>query len=681
MSILKFLDEATKADTLLRIRREVEGEDDDEEEDAEEVEDDVERRVRQPSKLMLHLLAKHGAKVEGASDWTNFLRFLGEHIAEIADLRGEALDKRLHQLQELTLHAQRILSKSLRNCFSQVINVAKEYLTKAVSADQFSELMEGHWRKIVRVSPDVLKVQLKMKEDALMERITHQYEIDFDTYSSALIKLSAAALKPVDDLSKADVVGLLCCVEGNVACRKSEILDPTITFVPFSKYRQELGRSGLPVSTTFTLGDEKEGISMDEGRALAQFKEQNILVQKGRFKDRAQRNMQYGDDSAARLQETNAILRRPCLLFSAEDTAKMVHTIRRYFKITLGNRPTGPNARREIGEMYVTSRDIRTYVLEKYFPQILSHARKFHFPIGSHFFRSAAANFLADAYQGPVRRATGSAVHRQVLMKTFLTHGGSLQSAMSYANVSTQMPMSVEELQTPLMHLYKTMKSQIDDLVKTVATLTERMNTFQPVQQASDMLEFTVKGEKKYVKKRNDIGTPFKDAADRDDRIRKAITALEEAGVPVTHDALKRMGFGSETYKDFREGNALNYTASQRKCKKAPAAAAAAPAPRPPPAAPARPPQPADRNLRERQTHVDLSSQLPYGDKVILTKPNSTANAKRQQLKRGRETFSGPENAGMTLDSDADCAGRIVQKTVKTDKGRDLPVRVCEEVR
>ena len=40
------------------------------------------------------------------------------------------------------------------------------------------------------------------------------------------------------------------------------------------------------------------------------------------------------------------------------------------------------------------------------------------------------------------------------------------------------------------------------------------------------------------------------------------------------------------------------------------------------------------------------------------------------------------QNAGMTLDSDADCeSGTIVTKVVKTDKGRDLPVRVCEENR
>ena len=66
----------------------------------------------------------------------------------------------------------------------------------------------------------------------------------------------------------------------------------------------------------------------------------------------------------------------------------------------------------------------------------------------------------------------------------------------------------------------------------------------------------------------------------------------------------------------------------------------------------------------------------------LLTKPNSTAAAKKMHLKRGRETFSGPENEGMTLDSDADCeSGKIISKKVKTDAGRDLAVRICEEDR
>ena len=137
------------------------------------------------------------------------------------------------------------------------------------------------------------------------------------------------------------------------------------------------------------------------------------------------------------------------------------------------------------------------------------------------------------------------------------------------------------------------------------------------------------------------------------------------------------MGFGFYTITDWRAQHPLNFSANAKKCKDQPQRVAeGVPAPPPPLEVP-------PRELRERGTHVsDLPTQLPYGDRVILTKKNSTAAAKKMQLKRGRETFSGPENEGMTIPSDADCeSGQIKTKVVKTDKGRDLPVRVCEENR
>ena len=137
----------------------------------------------------------------------------------------------------------------------------------------------------------------------------------------------------------------------------------------FTKYQKALRSSGLPQSTTFTLGDERGGksISMDEKRAPEQFKSASLIVQKDRFKDAAQRNSHFSEDPANELQRTNAILRRPCLLFPADDTCLLIHMIRRYFKITLASRATGPGARRENGEKYVTARDVRVHVLENIF--------------------------------------------------------------------------------------------------------------------------------------------------------------------------------------------------------------------------------------------------------------------------------------------------------------------------
>ena len=174
------------------------------------------------------------------------------------------------------------------------------------------------------------------------------YEKDWDYYQTQLRILSASATKAAADLTRADVTKLVCAVEGNIGCRKTEILDPTVIFQSYAKWAKELDASGLPVSTDFVLGDEREGLVLDRDRALQEFREENIIVQRGRFKDANQRDMKYSEDGVDEIMRTNAIIKRPCLLFSAEDTVKMVHIIRRYFQLTLATRPTGPNARRDL---------------------------------------------------------------------------------------------------------------------------------------------------------------------------------------------------------------------------------------------------------------------------------------------------------------------------------------------
>ena len=278
-------------------------------------------------------------------------------------------------------------------------------------------------------------------------------------------------------------------------------------------------------------------------------------------------------------------------------------------------------------------------------------------------------------------------------MWALLSHGGSVASSLSYANIDTTPARKVQELQSPLEHVVRLLQKSNDLLIQQVAELTKRLDAVKPREECSDLIEFKrADGTIATVQRRNDT-VRHTSSTERDAAIQRAIDELKKADVSTTATNIQKCGFGSETYADWKNKYPLNYTASQRKCKKEKAqlaaikgdgaAAPAAPvAPPPAPAAQAAPPPAvvAPRELRERVTHV--SDQLPFGDKVILTKPNSTANAKRQQLKRGRETFSGPENAGMTLDSDADCeSGTIVTKVVKTDKGRDLPVRVCEEER
>ena len=145
--LFKFLDNATKMPTLLQIRREIEGEiQDDSDSDSEGEEEDVERRVRHVSKTLFALLEEAGATTIGfKSDWSCFLSFLTEHIAEICELKNlEQLNSRLRQLSDLTLYSHRLLSKSLRNNFTDVIAIAKAYLMPRVNSEKFEEQIEEH---------------------------------------------------------------------------------------------------------------------------------------------------------------------------------------------------------------------------------------------------------------------------------------------------------------------------------------------------------------------------------------------------------------------------------------------------------------------------------------------------------------------------------------------------------
>jgi hypothetical protein len=515
--------------------------------------------------------------------------------------------------------------------------------------------------------------------------MNHPYRSDFDRYQTQLRKMSAASLKEQSDITNRDAYQLAACVEGNIGNRLGETLDPTITFQTYTKWKKHLNTLGLPIPE-FVLGDPKEGgLKLDEATALQEFRESMIIVQTGRFKDSSQRDVRFGEDVQAELMRTNAILRRPCLIFTAEQTCRMIHQIRTHFKLTLGTRPKGIGARREIAA-HINARDMRKYVFEPFFPEVLSHAKKFKLPLGSHWFRSAAANHLADSIRDAVTVSSAPLGKvgpiRQQLMRSILSHGGSVASSLSYSNIDTTPAKKVQDISPGLEHIVMLLQKSNELLTKQVAELTKRLDTMKPVEQCSDMVEFKLKdGTIINLPKRNDTSTKYETAADRDASIQKAVNALEGAGIKASNDNLKKMGYSFYTIKDWRDKNPLNFSANAKRCKGEGEAKEGVAAPPPPP--PLDVPAPPPRELRERGSHVsDLPTQLPYGDKVILTKPNSTAAAKKMQLKRGRETFSGAENEGMTIDSDADCeSGQIKTKVVKTDKGRDLPVRVCEENR
>jgi hypothetical protein len=179
------------------------------------------------------------------------------------------LDERLNQLADFVTYSHRILSKSLKNNYTSLIELVKEYLTPRVDSELREKLIELHWRKIVKVKPDVKLQQEKMKSAALDYRMNHPYRSDFDRYQTQLRKMSAPSLKEQSELTNRDIYQLAACVEGNIGDRLGENLDPTITFQTYTKWKKHLNTLGLP-TPEFVLGDAKEGgLRLDEATACS----------------------------------------------------------------------------------------------------------------------------------------------------------------------------------------------------------------------------------------------------------------------------------------------------------------------------------------------------------------------------------------------------------------------------
>ena len=129
MTILQFLDEACDTSTLVQIRREVYGDVDNEDaddDDGDEVDDNA-KVERQESKTLQSLLEKHnGECLKSSTDWTCFLDYLKQNFWMIAALDVDLFQTRLIQLRDITSYSHIIRSKSYRNNFSAVVNIAKE---------------------------------------------------------------------------------------------------------------------------------------------------------------------------------------------------------------------------------------------------------------------------------------------------------------------------------------------------------------------------------------------------------------------------------------------------------------------------------------------------------------------------------------------------------------------------
>ena len=667
MSLIKFLSEVGDIDVQLKIKREINGEsaDDDEDEgdDEEEIEEEEEKTVskdgkdirRKESPTLWAILRRYYTKEVPSSmtDWTCFIDFFKSTVHQL-DMEYDIIDGYLRTLSQFIFCANRLLTISLKNNFSAVVTIGKSYYAKKYGLDskKFTAVIEGHWRPILKVSKDVKGIQDKMKMEALAKRTKHQYKMDWDYYQSILKKYSQSLYVPDAEFTTTDAIKLLIVVQANTACRKTEVLDPIIEFHTWTAWRERLDETGVK-QTNFIFGDDLEGLkTLGIDIVMNEFKEENILVQVGKLKDRNQRLVRFGDNVKETLKGTNIIIRKPTLMFSAKNTVLMVQKIRKHFGLTMGKRDEDLDARRKLGAL-IQSRAVRE-IMKKDFPLIIAHAKKHNFRTGTHFFRACSANFLTKVYSDKIETVTGSAVSDGDLMKTWLGHSGSIESVMSYCNVKVRLPMPKAALEIPDIHLVRIMQDRVDFLEQEMRELKELLKK-QPVavRQDDGMAEFTVGAKSLRLAKYKRNGNYLNDKQ-RDETMNHYAQILKDNGLPATHANMHKLGFGKDTVQAWAKKKPLGWTASNDKQS-----------------APVEVEEKEVRILRNTATTVDLN-QLPAGDKIIGFDPKDKKNTQNTQMKRNIEIF-GEEN----VIPPSECEGSPKKMKFTTDKGTVIERTFC----
>ena len=260
--------------------------DDDDEDDEEEIAEeeseandskDAKDPRRKESPTLWAILRRYYTKEVPSSttDWTCFLEFFKLTVYQL-DMDYDIMDGYLRTLSQFIFCAHRLLTRSLSNNFTAVVNIGKAYYASkyGLSSKKFTEVIEEHWRPILKVSKDVKGMQDKMKMDALAKRTRHQYKMDWDYYHSVLTKYSESLHKPDAEFTTTDAIKLLIVIQANTACRKTEVLDPIIEFHTWTTWRKRLDETGVK-QTNFAFGGE--GVkTLGEEIVINEFKETNI---------------------------------------------------------------------------------------------------------------------------------------------------------------------------------------------------------------------------------------------------------------------------------------------------------------------------------------------------------------------------------------------------------------------
>jgi len=525
-------------------------------------------------------------------------------------------------------------------------------------------------RDVLKGELSRVKVALDEKAKRLREKLDDKYTEEYDDIQNAIIELYRKGMH--ENATKKDVTGLLIAIETSCGTRKGGIIDPNVEFYSFQQWRAKRTKNGFP-ETVFGFGKEDDDdafLKMDEAKFIDTFQNEtgmeHVIVQKGVLKSKEEAINKYLDAGDDRWIMQRAYS-KPCLVLTAKEIVKGVRRFRSYFDL---KKSTFRGRRIESNNF--GSNQIRP-IMSKYFSQSMAKANANGWNFGTHHGRRCYAVAAWGIYGDQVQMVTSKYIDRSRFMSKILFHDpNSLNTYLSYNTVVVQFKMSEEvfksipkERERDLYALIQNMQNQIDDLKKNI----QNKNAIDLVLKDSMLIAFVDRqGENVTIRKRQK--RTYKSTSDRDTEIQLYKTKLLDSNVEVSISNLQRLGFSKNTINDFskrkpiirkkkKEKSETFIPIEEEKTTKT---------------------MINDRSLREGTSKI-VEGQLEPGSKIIAnTNKKVSDNAKKQQIKRARETF-GEDKVIENIDECNNDTNEILTKKLKTDKGTTLTREICQPKR
>ena len=605
---------------LLQIQREVLGESkednyEDSESDEEPDEKEEQRVVRNQSRTLRLWIEKYHHCEDRNTDFSCLKRFVQVNVSDLDMGTASTYDfKKLTTyitlLQNVLMHVNRSTSFSFRNSFTDVNNIMRAHIHIVFKGypdlvEKISDIYYTH----NRANKDVVKLQMRMKADRLMYRVSHQYELDYDSFILKIRQYGTLMNVEQQNLSHADVTRLLICVVANTGARKGAVIDPSIKFHTLIDYNEKVLK--LPQGGDLILGGD-DGINVG---TVHTFKTRAIMVQVGVLKDTAQRTDKFtGEFSDGR------IVRKPCLVHSASEVIDMVTKIRKFFNLSERSRPQGVGARRKMSSN-IQSRVVQKIIRDDWALQY-RHAKKFGFNISTHFYRAAYACCIYELYNDQIYTASKKRYSKSAIMAKMLSHQGSFHTSLSYDIVNVSFPLPTSALYQTDTQMLKTLILKVQELEADVKNLREGGPRVEIRERNNDVVELkdnssTLHRIEKHVK------TKYRDTNHRDEVLNQKVNELAGLDIVASTANLVRCGWGEKTIAQWRHRRAVGEARNLR---------------------------PVEQPPRELQEKPVLA--VPEGVKVIANvNLDATENTKRQRVTRAVAQF-GRENV---LDNKTDC--------------------------